>query len=150
MKCYKPLMHKQLFQVPGLCCLNVSRHEKVNDFNPKWKAQYKHKITQFNVEGVLLIFSQGHENVLSSASVSLSWRKSTPENGCESGIWNTFKSLFVLRWNASLTIVLTSPQRTHYVEQRVCAFVFIFMRDISEEIPSVIGQLAPALQPVQL
>ena len=65
-------MRKQLFQVLGLCCLNVSRHEKVNDFNPKWKAQYKHKITQFNAEGVLSIFSQGHENVLSSASVSLS------------------------------------------------------------------------------
>ena len=27
--------------------LNVSRHEKVNDSNPKWKGQYKHKITQF-------------------------------------------------------------------------------------------------------
>ena len=40
-------MHKQLFQVPGLCCLNVSRHEKVNDFNAKWKAQYKDKIIQF-------------------------------------------------------------------------------------------------------
>ena len=73
-------MHKQLFQVPGLygspflvvICLNVSRHEKVNDFNPKRKAQYKDKITHFNAEGVLRIFSQGLENVLSSASVSLS------------------------------------------------------------------------------
>ena len=72
-------MHKQVFQVPGLCCLNVSRHEKVNDFNPKWKAQYKRRITQFNAEFVLSIFSQGHEDVLSSSSVSLSWRKSTPE-----------------------------------------------------------------------
>ena len=48
-------MHKQLFQVPGLYWLNVSRHEKVNDFNAKWKAQYGHKITQFNAEGVLRI-----------------------------------------------------------------------------------------------
>ena len=126
MKCYKRLMHKQLFQVPGLCWLNVSRDEKVNDFNPKWKALYKQKITQFNAEGVLRIFSQDHENVLSSASVSLSWRKSNPEKECESGIWKTFKSLFVLRWTTSLNIVLTSPQRKHYAEQRVLRFCFYF------------------------
>ena len=120
-------MHKQLFQVPGLCWLNVSHDEKVNDFNSKWKASYKQKITQFNAEGVLRIFSQDHENVLSSASVSLSWRKSNPEKECESGIWKTFKSLFVLRWSkSSLTIVLTSPQRKHYAEQRVLRFCFYF------------------------
>ena len=126
MKCYKRLMHKQLFQVPGLCCLNVSRHEKVNDFNPKWKAQYRHRITQFNAEGVFSIYSQGHEDVFSSASVSLSWRKPTPEKDATQGIWKTFKSLFVLRWNTSLTKVLTSSQRKHYAEQRVLRFCFYF------------------------
>ena len=114
------------FSCGYLICLNVSRHEKVNDFNAKWKAQYKHKITQFDAEGVLRIFSQGPENVLSSASVSLSWRKSTPEKECESGIWKTFKTPFVLRWSTSLTIVLTSPQRKRYAEQRVLRFCFYF------------------------
>ena len=126
MKCYKRLMHKQLFQVPGLCCLSVSRHEKVNDFNRKWKAQYKRRITQFNAEFVLSIFSQGHEDVLSSASVSLSWRKSTPEKDASQGYEKHSTAFLFCGWSTSLTIVLTSPQRKHYAEQRVLRFCFYF------------------------